>query len=479
PRRPSPRACAGRAAEGARSPAAGAAGAVAEIAEPGPEVTEAPSGSTVDSGAPAKVTMDWPGSEGLPPLVIPGVASVGALDCGYLTLVKLGQAPLSCPTDPSAGCGFVLNSEFASVGPVPLAALGLVAYAAAAALSLAGQRELLWWLSLAQTVASAGLMLVLMFVLKAPCAFCALSALTSAVMFSLVEVDSRRRQGLPDRRSIFVWSAAVAALALIGATLSPKLRSMQGFFDLTQQYKPEHPPLLTTSSAAEIALAKHLKASGAMCYTAWWCPHCQESSGSSSGERRPRWGRLCSAPARSGACWPSARTSSKSGVCPSRIMGDGKKHSGIQALSELAEYSGFTAFPKDSFRERTDQESWSTSGAPRTPSRPRASPAATTTTTSERRCRGAGTAARAPLGGAPARRCTGNGRPSDGKARGAAVASRWPRVALAFSSGEPRRAVSACMCRSAARPHAAILTQLRPGELSLATRCRLPALAAF
>ncbi|CAK0871159.1 unnamed protein product, partial [Prorocentrum cordatum] len=223
------------------------------------------------------------------------------------------------------------------------------------------------------------------------------------------------------------------------SSVGVRLAGMQGFFDLTQQYKPEHPPLLTTSSAAEIALAKHLKASGAMCYTAWWCPHCQESSGSSSGERRPRWGRLCSAPARSGACWPSARTSSKSGVCPSRIMGDGKKHSGIQALSELAEYSGFTAFPKDSFRERTDQESWSTSGAPRTPSRPRASPAATTTTTSERRCRGAGTAARAPLGGAPARRCTGNGRPSDGKARGAAVASRWPRVALAFSSGEAPR----------------------------------------
>ncbi|CAK0871144.1 unnamed protein product, partial [Prorocentrum cordatum] len=354
PRRPSPRACAGRAAEGARSPAAGAAGAVAEIAEPGPEVTEAPSGSTVDSGAPAKVTMDWPGSEGLPPLVIPGVASVGALDCGYLTLVKLGQAPLSCPTDPSAGCGFVLNSEFASVGPVPLAALGLVAYAAAAALSLAGQRELLWWLSLAQTVASAGLMLVLMFVLKAPCAFCALSALTSAVMFSLVEVDSRRRQGLPDRRSIFVWSAAVAALALIGATLSPKLRSMQGFFDLTQQYKPEHPPLLTTSSAAEIALAKHLKASGAMCYTAWWCPHCQE--------QREQFGREAAALGPFVQCSSAER--SLLAQCkdkdidgyPTWIMGDGKKHSGIQALSELAEYSGFTAFPKDSFRERTDQE---------------------------------------------------------------------------------------------------------------------------
>ncbi|CAK0871154.1 unnamed protein product, partial [Prorocentrum cordatum] len=185
------------------------------------------------------------------------------------------------------------------------------------------------------------------------------------------------------------------------SSVGVRLAGMQGFFDLTQQYKPEHPPLLTTSSAAEIALAKHLKASGAMCYTAWWCPHCQE--------QREQFGREAAALGPFVQCSSAER--SLLAQCkdkdidgyPTWIMGDGKKHSGIQALSELAEYSGFTAFPKDSFRERTDQESWSTSGAPRTPSRPRASPAATTTTTSERRCRGAGTAARAPLGGAPAR----------------------------------------------------------------------------
>ncbi|XGV98921.1 MAG: hypothetical protein ACAF41_08255 [Leptolyngbya sp. BL-A-14] len=36
------------------------------------------------------------------------------------------------------------------------------------------------------------------------------------------------------------------------------------------------PPVTTTSSAAAIALAKHLKSVGAKMYGAYWCPHCHE-----------------------------------------------------------------------------------------------------------------------------------------------------------------------------------------------------------
>ncbi len=36
------------------------------------------------------------------------------------------------------------------------------------------------------------------------------------------------------------------------------------------------PPVTTTSSAAGLALAKHLKSVGAKMYGAYWCPHCHE-----------------------------------------------------------------------------------------------------------------------------------------------------------------------------------------------------------
>ncbi|PSB27887.1 hypothetical protein [Stenomitos frigidus] len=42
------------------------------------------------------------------------------------------------------------------------------------------------------------------------------------------------------------------------------------------QAKATAPPVTTTSSAAAIALAKHLKSVGAKMYGAYWCPHCHE-----------------------------------------------------------------------------------------------------------------------------------------------------------------------------------------------------------
>jgi hypothetical protein len=240
------------------------------------------------------------------------------------------------------------------VGPVPLAAIGLLGYMAVVSLSFAGLRDLRWWLCLGLSLVSGGLMATLAFVLKAPCAFCAVSALTSAVLLVLAEVDLRRRQGLSDRRGIFVLAAVVMAGAFRGATISPKLRGMQGFFELTNKYKPEHPPLVTSSSAAEIALAKHLKAIGANCYTAWWCPHCQE--------QREQFGQQAAALAPFVQC--SSPEKKTLAVCkddridgyPTWIMPDGTKLSGGRELAELAQVSGFTAFPAESFRDRTDEE---------------------------------------------------------------------------------------------------------------------------
>ena len=61
---------------------------------------------------------------------------------------------------------------------------------------------------------------------------------------------------------------AIASITGFSAvTLSPHLTE-------TAIAKEAAPTVTTTSSANEIALAKHLRKIGAKLYTAYWCPHC-------------------------------------------------------------------------------------------------------------------------------------------------------------------------------------------------------------
>ena len=87
----------------------------------------------------------------------------------------------------------MLNSSFASIGPLPLSALGLVAYLAVAALSVSPQnKDLLFWLCLTMALSSLGLTGILIFVLQAPCPYCAASAFISAMLLTLVETQRAR-----------------------------------------------------------------------------------------------------------------------------------------------------------------------------------------------------------------------------------------------------------------------------------------------
>ncbi|WP_103667144.1 protein disulfide isomerase family protein [Pseudanabaena sp. BC1403] len=61
---------------------------------------------------------------------------------------------------------------------------------------------------------------------------------------------------------------AIASLASLSAlTFSPHMTE-------TAIAQEAAPTVTTTSSANEIALAKHLRKIGAKLYTAYWCPHC-------------------------------------------------------------------------------------------------------------------------------------------------------------------------------------------------------------
>lgn len=310
---------------------------------------------------------------------ITSVAGIGALDTGYLTLVKLGQTPLMCPATEGA-CNKVLSSPYASVGPVPLAVIGFAGYVAVMGLTLGTgtswrKKQELQWLTLAMALTSAGLVGVLLGVLKIPCVFCGVSAFATAVLLALVEAGrskeatmeaqeavyaqpvATRRQlreaQRPARRQVLAFSALVAAGAVGAATLRASSPAADGWMALTNQYKPEHPPVLSSSTAAEIALAKHLAARGAKVYTAWWCPHCQDQR-ENFGSKAAKFAPFVECSNLEYRQLPICKEADITGY-PTWII-DGTKYSGARDLAELANLTDFTAFPKETFRKRTDEE---------------------------------------------------------------------------------------------------------------------------
>jgi len=285
-------------------------------------------------------------------LGITWLALIGVADTGYLTAVKLGLVPLICPADggPLAACSVVLNSSYASVGPVPLAALGLLAYSTVIALNLQkGEtaRTFLWWLCFGMSLVSLALTAVLYFQLQVACIFCAISAMASAALLALKEVNQRQPVSGEPRRAVFGLSALVFGGGVSATPLLPHDKNLEDdFYSLTEKYKPEHPPLVNHSTDAQKVLARHLAATGAKCYTAWWCPHCQE--------QRECFGIEAAALAPFVQCSDLKRR--EMDLCkkvdvagyPTWII-DGKKYGGGRTLTELAEMTDFKAYPKDVF----------------------------------------------------------------------------------------------------------------------------------
>jgi len=344
------------------------------------------------------MALQWP---------VSAVAGLGALDTAYLTYAKVSQVPLACPS--SGSCTEVLNSSFASIGPVPLSVLGLLAYLSVVALNFSSQgskelKELLWWLCFAMALTSLGLTAILIFVLKAPCLYCAASAFITAMLVALVETKCAREEvaeleaveaaaavsavsavsaapavsaeevavgvavakhnevqiasdhsagsanSVEPRRAVLALSGVLALGSLRAGTLpSREFASAWAYFTLVEQYKPNHPPVRSSSSKEEMALARHLKKIGAACYTAWWCPHCQE--------QRESFGKEAVEVAPFVEC--SSKNRRQLPICrdqeienyPTWII-NGEKYLGGRDLSELVELSGFTEYPVERFKPR-------------------------------------------------------------------------------------------------------------------------------
>jgi uncharacterized membrane protein len=150
------------------------------------------------------------------------LATIGALDTGAITLKRWGVlGPLICPGGAEA-CDKVLNSVWGSLFGQPLSLFGFLAYAAVLLLSLLPlvlqgdlRRELLsrsrWALFLltaGMAVFSLVLMAVMLFKIKAVCAFCISTASTPLTLLAIAIAAASAAMSKP---AMAFSSACVAA----------------------------------------------------------------------------------------------------------------------------------------------------------------------------------------------------------------------------------------------------------------------------
>ena len=289
--------------------------------------------------------------------IIGGIAGLGILNTAYLTITKLTNTVAACPTD---GCEKVLDSPYATLfGVIPLSLVGLIAYIGIATLALGPLAirpednkplrtkldNITWFLlfvgTLAMSVFSGYLMYIMVsqFVAKfgaeGVCYFCLASALFAVSMFVLTLIG----RAWEDVGQLLFTGVIVAMVTLVGtlwvfSTVAPGSTQVQ-----TTPGVGEAPPVTTTSSQAEIELAKHLKQTGAKMYGAYWCSHCYEE--------KLVFGQPAVADLPYIECAPDGKNS-QTAACkeagvrafPTWIV-NGKIYEGTQTPQQLAEYSNY------------------------------------------------------------------------------------------------------------------------------------------
>jgi uncharacterized membrane protein len=238
--------------------------------------------------------------------IIGAIAIAGAVLTAYLTITKLtGTGPVCAADAPGAGCGGVLDSDYATVFGLPLSLFGCLAYIGMAVFALVPlainsetqkklkqqSENLTWWLllagSIAMTVFSGYLMYILATELKTLCPFCLTSA-GFALSLLILTITGRDWE---DLGQAFFTGAIVSLLTIVvtlgiysginGDALADEIVDPQdGKIAIIEPQGPYVAPhgweMTSVSGKAEIALAKHLKSIGAKMYGAYWCPHCYE-----------------------------------------------------------------------------------------------------------------------------------------------------------------------------------------------------------
>ena len=278
------------------------------------------------------------------------LATAGVIDTGSITLKRWGLlGNLSCPMG-ADGCDKVLNSAWGTLfGSIPLSMLGLLAYGAVLLLALlpllpglqenkADLSRRTWWglfsVSLGMAVFSGVLLGLMVLKIQAFCFFCVFSAVLSLLLFVLSVLGG----GWDDPGQLLFRGILLALAVLMGGLI---------WASVVDPDRPDAPvtgqgvaPVVTaTSTPAALELADHLTRSGAVMYSAYWCPHCHE--------QKELFGRQASDRLQVVECAPDGRNN-QADLCRSKgLTGfpsweiNGEIDSGVRPLEELADLSGY------------------------------------------------------------------------------------------------------------------------------------------
>ncbi len=137
-------------------------------------------------------------------LLLVVLATLGILDAGYITYEKLTGATPVCR--PGFDCGEVLNSPWASIGPIPLSLLGLLYYMTVFSLGIINYmqvdikklpiikkilikgkpltiKQIIMGVTTFGFIFSMYLVSLMAFIIQAWCLYCLFSAMTSSLLF--------------------------------------------------------------------------------------------------------------------------------------------------------------------------------------------------------------------------------------------------------------------------------------------------------
>jgi len=258
-----------------------------------------------------------------PDPLVGGLAAAGFAIAGYLAWLKwTGGAAAFCLS--GGGCDIVQSSRYATLLGVPIALWGALLYLGIGVLAAVGLTPRRWSLAVYLTAAGVGISIYLtalsFLVVHATCAYCLASA---AIMLVILLALWQRRSGLPGRRprvaSVLAGALAAAILVPLGAAFIYAMPAGGG-------------------AGYEAALAKHLRASGAVMYGAFWCPHCQEQKALFGDAAKDLPYVECDP----GGINPRPDLCEKAGVkaFPTWVLGN-ERREGVQSAQALADFSGF------------------------------------------------------------------------------------------------------------------------------------------
>lgn len=274
------------------------------------------------------------------------LATIGVIDTGSITLNKWGVlGSLSCSSQSwfgCNGCDRVLSSAWGSVLGQPLSLFGCLAYGLMlllAVLPLVSQSPAVltpsrWGafvVSTGMAVFSLVLIGVMAFAIRDCCPFCILSALLSLslLVLSLLQGDWPDRGQLVFRGILVALAVAVVGLGWAAVVNRPAVVNAKGV----------PIPVTTVSTPSTLALADKLTASGAVMYSAYWCPHCHE--------QKELFGKAATARLRVIECAPDGQNSQAELCQQKKIEGyptwefNGQLDSGVKPLQKLANLVGF------------------------------------------------------------------------------------------------------------------------------------------